>query len=57
MVLDANTVVDPLAVVVEAVDTLVADVAVTGVSSAYHFAGRAEHVRFKLLYQLQEWDA
>ena len=42
MIVDADAVVDPLAVMVESLDTLVADVAVTRIGSANNLAMRAE---------------
>lgn len=56
MVLDADAVVDPLAMVIETLNTLVADVAVTWVSRADDLAVRAEQVRLKLLNQANEWN-
>ena len=56
MVLDADTVVDPLAVMVKSLDALVADVAVTRISRADHFASWAQHVGVKLLNESQEGD-
>ena len=48
------TVIDPLAVVVESLDTFIADVAMSRFSRANNLTCRAQHVRIKLFYQLQE---
>ena len=56
MVLGADAVVDPLAVVVEAVDTLVADVAMPRVSGADHLAGRTQDVGLEFFDELEERD-
>ena len=42
MVLDSNAVVDPLAMMIESLNTLIADVAVAWVSRAYDFTVRTE---------------
>ena len=49
-----DAVVDPLTVVIEALHTLVADVAVAGVSRADDFTVRAEQVWLKLLNESNE---
>ena len=41
MIVDADTVVDPLAVMIESLDTLVADVTVTRIGSADNLTMRA----------------
>lgn len=56
MVPGTNTVVDPLAVVIESVDALVADVAVAWVSCADNLTSWAENIWLKLFDQLKEWD-
>ena len=49
MILDTNAVVNPLAVMVESLHALVADVAMTGVGRAEDLAVRAEQVGFEML--------
>ena len=56
MIVDANAIVDPLAVMIESLDTLVADVTVTRIGSADNLAMRAEQICFKLLNESYEWD-
>ena len=56
MILDTNAVVNPLAVMVESLDALVADVAMTGVGRAEDLAVRAEQVGFKMLNEAHEWN-
>ena len=56
VVVDADAIVDPVAVVVESFHTLVTDVAVSRVCRAYDFALGAEDVWVgKFLYELEEW--
>ena len=50
MVLDTNTVVDPLAMMIETFDALVADVAMSGVGCAEYFTVGAQQVRFEVLH-------
>ena len=56
MIVDADAVVDPLAMMIESLDTLVADVTVTRIGSANNLAMRAEQICFKLLDEPHEWD-
>ena len=54
MVILANTIVDPLAVVVKATDALVTDVAVTGGVSACDLALGTQVIGVDPLYKLNE---
>lgn len=54
MVILANTIVDPLAVVVEATDALVTDVAVTGGVSACDLTLGTQVIGVDPLYKLNE---
>ena len=56
MILDADAVVHPLAMMIKSIHALVADVTMARISSAYDFTCWAKHVRIKFLYQLEEWN-
>ena len=56
MISSADAIVNPLAVMVVPLHTLVADVAVARVSSADDLAAGAQHIWVELLYESDEWD-
>ena len=57
MVPEADTIVDPWAVMVEPFYTFVADTAVTRSVSSHRFTVRAQKDRIKHLHQLKEWNS
>lgn len=56
MVTNADTVVHPLAVVIESVTTFVADGTVAGLFRSEDFTGRANVALFEILIELEEAD-
>ena len=54
VIIDSDAVVDPLAVMIESLHALVANVAMSGIGGADHFAFRAEQVCFKLFNETEE---
>ena len=55
MVFHPDTIIDPLTVMVKSFDTLVTNVAMSGVLGANHLAFRAEQVGFKLFHETYKW--
>jgi hypothetical protein len=56
VICDTDAIVHPLAMVVEALNALIANIAMAGVGRAYHLAVGTEQVGFKLLYQTHKRD-
>jgi hypothetical protein len=56
VVSDADAIIDPLTMVVKALNALVANITVTGISRAYNFAVGTKKVGFELLDKTNKWD-